>query len=78
MKNLLSIVLSVIVYTATGYNQMGERVLAEIVDQDQNGTVSGVVYDRLARIRVTGEWTGVGQAVVIGPDGREYQVEVVE
>ena len=78
MKNLLSIVLSVIVYTATGYNQMGERVLAEIVDRDQNGTVSGVVYDRLARIPVTGEWTGVGQAVVVGPDGREYQVEVVE
>ena len=55
MKSILSIVLSVIVYTATGYNQMGERVLAELVDQDQNGTVSGVVYDRLAKIRVTGE-----------------------
>lgn len=27
MKNLLSIVLSVIVYTATGYNQMGGKDL---------------------------------------------------
>ena len=78
MKTLLSIALSVIVYTATGFNQMGERVLAELVDQHQNGTVTGLVYDRLARIPVTGEWTGVGQAVVSGPDGREYQVEVVE
>ena len=78
MKNLLSIVLSVIIYVASGQNQMGERVMAELIDQHQNGTVTGLVYDRLARIPVTGEWTGVGQAVVIGPDGREYQVEVVE
>lgn len=78
MKTLLSIALSVIVYTATGFNQMGERVLAELVDQDQNGTVSGVVYDRLAKIRVTGEWSGLGRAEVYGVDGRMYQVEVVE
>ena len=78
MKSILSIVLSVIVYTATGYNQMGERVLAELVDQDQNGTVSGVVYDGLAKIRVTGEWSGLGRAEVYGVDGRMYEVEVVE
>ena len=78
MKTVLSIALPVIVYTATGFNQMGERVLAELVDQDQNGTVSGVVYDRLARVPVTGEWTGVGQAVVSGHDGMQYELEVVE
>lgn len=49
MKNLITMALTVILYVASGQNKMGERVLAEIVDQDQNGTVSGVVYDRLAR-----------------------------
>ena len=78
MKNILSIVLSVIVYTATGFNQMGERIMAELIDQHKNGTVTGLVYDRLARIPVTGEWTGVGQAVVSGHDGMQYELEVVE
>ena len=78
MKHIISITLSVIIYVASGQNPMGERIMAELVDQHQNGTVTGLVYDRLARIPVTGEWTGVGQAVVPGPDGREYQVEVVE
>lgn len=77
MKHILSITLSVIIYVASGQNPMGERVMAELIDQHQNGTVTGW-SDRLARIPVTGEWTGVGQAVVSGPDGREYQVEVVE
>ena len=78
MKHAISMALTVILYVATGQNDMGERVMAELIDQHQNGTVTGLVYDRLARIPVTGEWTGVGQAVVSGPDGREYQVEVVE
>lgn len=78
MKNILSIVLTVILYTATGQNPMGERVLAELVDQNQNGSVSGMVWDRLQRISVTGEWSGLGQAIVSGPDGRRYELEVVE
>ena len=77
MKHVISTVLTVILYVATGQNDMGERVLAEIVDQHQNGTVVGVVYDRLERIPVTGEWAGVGMMKVVG-GGREYEVEVVE
>lgn len=77
MKNTLSIILTVILYTATGSNHMGERIMAEIVDQHQNGTVIGVVYDRLERIPVTGEWSGAGMMKVSG-GGREYEVEVVE
>ena len=78
MKHILSITLSVIIYVASGQNPMGERIMAELIDQDQNGTVSGVVYDRLAKIRVTGEWSGLGRAEVYGVDGRKYEVEVVE
>ena len=78
MKNILSITLSVIIYVASGQNPMGERIMAELIDQNQNGTVTGLVYDRLARIPVTGEWTGVGRAEVYGVDGRMYEVEVVE
>ena len=77
MKNIITIALTVILYVATGQNDMGERVLAEIVDQHQNGTVAGVVYDRLERITVTGEWAGAGMMKVVG-GGREYEVEVVE
>ena len=78
MKHILSITLSVIIYVASGQNSMGERIMAELIDQHQNGTVSGVVYDRLAKIRVTGEWSGLGRAEVYGVDGRKYEVEVVE
>lgn len=81
MKSRLSIraaLVSVIVYVATGQNPMGERVLAELVDQSQNGSVSGMVWDRLQRIPVSGEWSGMGQATVSGPDGRRYELEVVE
>lgn len=77
MKNLISIALTVILYVASGQNKMGERIMAEIVDQHQNGTVIGVVYDRLERIPVTGEWSGAGMMKVVG-GGREYEVEVVE
>ena len=72
------IALSVLVYVATGRNSMGERVLAEIVDADKNGTVHGVVWDRTARVPVTGEWSGMGMVEVRGPEGREYELEVVE
>ena len=77
MKHAISTILTVILYVATGQNDMGERVIAEIVDQHQNGTVSGMVWDRLQRITVTGEWSGVGIMKVVG-GGREYEVEVVE
>ena len=78
MKNTLSIILTVILYTATGSNPMGERVLAEIVDQHQNGTVTGIVYDRLAGVPVAGEWSGVGSMAVEGANGVRYELEVVE
>ena len=80
MSNALirAAMVSVIVYVATGQNPMGERVQAELVDQNQNGSVSGMVWDRLQRISVTGEWSGLGQAIVSGPDGRRYELEVVE
>ena len=57
---------------------MGERVLAEIVDQHQNGTVTGIVYDRLAGVPVAGEWSGVGSMAVEGANGVRYELEVVE
>ena len=77
MKHVLSMALTVIFYIASGQNRMGERVLAEIIDHHQNGTVVGVVYDRLERIPVVGEWVGVGM-MKVGGCGREYEVEVVE
>ena len=78
MKNVVSIIMTVILYTATGSNPMGERVLAEIVDQHQNGTVTGIVYDRLAGVPVAGEWAGVGMITVEGVNGVRYELEVVE
>ena len=40
MKHILTITLSVIIYVASGQNPMGERIMAELIDQHQNGTVS--------------------------------------
>ena len=78
MKHLLSIAISIIIYVASGQNPMGDKVMAELVDHHQNGTVTGLVFYNSISIPVTGEWTGVGQAVLIDANGTPYQVEVIE
>lgn len=78
MTRMSTVVASMLVYVATGTNPMGERIVAEMIDADKNGTVMGAVYDRTARVPVVGEWSGAGMMRVRGPEGREYELEVVD
>lgn len=65
-------------YAVTGINTAtGERVAGTMVDDAHNGTVYGVVLDRLERIPTSGQWGGKGQAWMSG-HGKTYKVEVVE
>ena len=78
MTRMRTVAASLLVYMATGTNPMGERIVAEMIDADKNGTVTGAVYDRTARVPVVGEWSGAGMMRVRGPEGRVYELEVVE
>ena len=46
---------------------------------DLDGHCSGeIVRRRYPECQMIGEWTGVGQAVLIDANGTPYQVEVIE
>ena len=65
-------------YDVTGINtETGERIVGTMVDDAHNGTVYGVVLDRLERIPASGQWSGKGLAKMSGR-GKTYKVEVVE
>lgn len=65
-------------YEISGINtRTGERVAGTMADRDHNGTVTGMILDRLDRVKVDGRWSGKGMARV--SDGiTNYHVEVVE
>ena len=65
-------------YEISGVNtRTGERVAGTMEDTAHNGTVRGVILDRLDRVKVDGRWSGKGMARV--SDGiTNYHVEVVE
>lgn len=48
-------------YKVTGINTATkERVVGQIADYSQNGTVSGIIWDRTGVYSVTGIWSGKG------------------
>ena len=65
-------------YEISGVNtRTGERVAGTMEDRAHNGTVTGMILDRLDRVKVDGRWSGKGMARV--SDGiTNYHVEVVE
>ena len=65
-------------YEISGINtRTGERVAGTMEDRDHNGTVTGMILDRLDRVKVDGRWSGKGMARM--SDGiTNYHVEVVE
>lgn len=67
-------------YHVTGYNLItGERVCGQMYDVDENGTVTGDIWDRLAVLRTIGQWSGVGKAILVSEEPAvAYEVEVVE
>lgn len=49
-------------YKVTGYNlRTQERVVGHITDSAQNGTVSGMIWDRMGVYPVEGVWAGKGR-----------------
>ena len=65
-------------YEITGHHALtGERVAGTMTGNDQNGTVTGMILDRLDRVPVAGTWSGKGLARMHG-EGQTYKVEVVE
>lgn len=65
-------------YEITGHNALtGERVAGTMSDIAHNGTVHGLILDRLDRVPVAGTWSGKGLARMHG-EGQTYKVEVVE
>ena len=88
MKNIFSIILVLATamcaaadeYNVTGVNLVtGERVVGHMDDVDGNGTVSARIWDRTAVLYTTGQWSGLGQAIVVCEEPmRAYAVEVVE
>lgn len=66
-------------YEITGHNaHTGERVAGTMTDTAHNGTVHGLILDRLARVPVSGMWSGKGVARMSDGNGKAYRVEVVE
>jgi hypothetical protein len=48
-------------------------------DVDGNGTVTGRIWDRTAVLYTVGQWSGLGQAIVVCEEPAvAYAVEVVE
>lgn len=48
-------------YKVTGVNiRTQERVVGHITDSDHNGTVSGIIWDRMGIYPVKGTWSGKG------------------
>ena len=67
------------VYGVNGFSILtGDTVRGVIDDTYLNGTVSGVLEENDAAVRVNGTWSGVGLMEVFSEDGRWYEVEVVE
>ena len=66
-------------YEITGHNALtGERVAGTMADTAHNGTVHGLILDRLDRVPVGGRWSGRGMARLSDGGVRTYKVEVVE
>ena len=67
-------------YNVTGINLItGERVVGHMDDVDGNGTVTARIWDRTAVLRTIGQWSGLGQAIVVCEEPAvAYAVEVVE
>ena len=66
-------------YEITGHNaNTGERVAGTMTDTAHNGTVHGLILDRLDRVPVGGRWSGRGMARLSDGGVRTYKVEVVE
>lgn len=66
-------------YKITGVNtSTGERVAGTMSDTAHNGTVNGLLLDRLDRVHVGGRWSGRGMARLSDGGVRTYKVEVVE
>lgn len=67
-------------YHVTGLNLItGERVVGHLDDVDGNGTVSARIWDRTAVLYTVGQWSGMGQAIVVCEEPAvAYEVEVVE
>ena len=66
-------------YEITGHNALtGERVAGTMADTAHNGTVHGLILDRLDRVPVAGTWSGRGMARMSNGNGKMYKVEVVE
>ncbi len=66
-------------YDVTGINTAtGERVAGTMVDAAHDGTVHGLIHDRLDRVPVGGRWSGRGMARMSDGGVRTYKVEVVE
>lgn len=89
MKNLLGGIVAVCIilahpghaheYEITGHNaHTGERVAGTMTDTAHNGTVHGLILDRLDRVPVAGTWSGRGMARMSDGNGKMYRVEVVE
>ena len=65
-------------YKVTGVNiRTQERVVGHITDSDHNGTVSGIIWDRMGVYPVEGVWAGKGRMRLYGTLS-SFTVDVVE
>jgi len=71
---------SAINYKVTGVNLVtGERVLGEMQDDFQNGSVIGQIMDKNLKLEVVGVWSGVGKAILVREHPvSAYEIDVVE
>jgi hypothetical protein len=67
-------------YNVTGFNLItGERVVGHMDDVDDNGTVTGRIWDRTTVLYTVGQWSGLGKAILVSEEPAvAYAVEVVE
>lgn len=67
-------------YMVAGSNLItGDRVYGQMYDIDENGTVSGEIRDNTMKVRVVGQWSGIGKAILVSEEpAMAYGVEVVE
>lgn len=65
-------------YKVTGFNlRTQERVVGHITDSAQNGTVSGMIWDRMGVYPVKGVWAGKGRMRLYSTLS-SFTVDVVE
>ena len=66
-------------YKVTGINiSTQERVVGNVEESDQNGTISGIIWDRMCTYPVTGTWSGKGGQMRLYSSLSAFEVEVVD